>query len=161
MAERSSLRHRDRGSRLADFDGEILVRCARCDGCARTFRRDPNAAAWHGPRRLVCACGYLADWDGPTGALRPGGGPHDDYFHRPLWLQTPCAGHTVWAYNAQHLAELEAFIGARLREQVRDPVTGWKNRSMVGRLPRWMKAARHRDDVLRGLARLRALLPGR
>jgi hypothetical protein len=83
----------------------------------------------------------------------------DSFFGLPLWLQVPCCGETLWAYNAAHLDFLAEHVGATLRERTRHPEHGWHNRSLASRLPTWMKAARHRDEVLKGLERLRAKLP--
>ena len=72
-------------------------------------------------------------------------------------MQTPCAGHTLWAFNARHLGYLKGFIQADLRER-----RGTHNRSVVSRLPGWLKQAKHRDEALRGVARLeRRLVDGR
>jgi hypothetical protein len=82
----------------------------------------------------------------------------DDYFELPLWLQTPCCGEVLWAYNERHISFLEDFVGARLRERVRDGKYGWSNRSLASRLPAWIKSAKNRDEVMKGLSRLRARL---
>lgn len=83
--------------------------------------------------------------------------PVDWYFHIPLWLQTPCCGEVLWAYNEEHLAFLEAFVAAKQRTSVRDEY-GWSNRSLMNRLPLWVKQAKNCDEVLRGLGRLREKL---
>jgi len=88
------------------------------------------------PRRLVCPhCTTTRDW-------RPGErdcyrlmadphGPNDPFFGLPLWLQTPCCGHILWAYNDRHLATLESYVGTGLRERTNsDP-----KRGMPYRLP--------------------------
>ncbi len=85
-------------------------------------------------------------------------GLFDDYFHRPLWLRTRCAGRTLWAFNAAHVDYLEQFVTAKLREHHPSPTTGWRNRSLAGRLPRWVQSARNRDVVRNGIARLRRKL---
>lgn len=71
-----------------------------------------------------------------------------------LWLQTPCAGHVLWVYDAVHLDFLERYVSAGLRGQAPG------NASLASRLPRWIEDATNRDAVERGLARLRATLPG-
>lgn len=81
---------------------------------------------------------------------------HDDYFRLPLWLATPCCGELLWAFNAHHLAALEAHARARLRERRRDPAHGWSNRSVASHMPKWIKAGKNRAEVAKGLARLRA-----
>jgi hypothetical protein len=83
-----------------------------------------------------------------------GGGQADPYFGRPLWLHTECCGgHTLWAYNGEHLDFLANFIAASLRERPISP------RTLTWSLPAWMKDAKHRDEVARQIARLRERLP--
>jgi hypothetical protein len=82
----------------------------------------------------------------------------DDYFGLPLWLQIPCCGEVLWAYNERHLSLLEGFVAARLRERSRDERYGWSNRSLPSRLPPWIKSGKNREHVLKGLSRLRARL---
>jgi hypothetical protein len=81
------------------------------------------------------------------------GGPTDWYFHRPLWLQTPCAGDTLWALHAKHLAFLERYVRASQRRR-----TPNVNRSAASRLPGWIKGAKERDDVLHAIERLKTQL---
>jgi len=110
-------------------------------------------------RKLVCrGCGHSVAW--AKREIRRGDArlAVDDYFERPLWLQTRCAGHVLWAYNREHLEFLEAFVRATLRERLKDGAGGWSNRSLASRLPKWIKSARNREAILRGLARLRTSL---
>ncbi len=72
----------------------------------------------------------------------------------PLYLQAPCAGHTLWALNARHLAWIEAFLAAKLREDAAPT----RHKTAVSALPQWLILARHRDEALRAIARLRAKL---
>ena len=143
---------------LAAFLDEVLVVCPRCAGPAVSKRLDPAARDTAAPRRLVCRrCGHLQESRPPAvaGLARIG---HDDYFRLPLWLATPCAGELLWALNARHLAALEAYALAALRERRRDPEHGWSNQSVASRLPKWIKAAKNRAEVEKALARLRARL---
>jgi hypothetical protein len=108
---------------------------------------------------MACAgCGSTAEWEADTrGAGLVGavlGGTEEPFFGRPLWLQTRCAGHILWAYNEDHIEELAVYAGATLRERRASPT-----RSMIARLPAWMKTAAHRAEVLAGLERLRELAP--
>jgi hypothetical protein len=80
-----------------------------------------------------------------------------------LWLRVSCcSGELLWAANADHLAYLEDVIGASLRERPEAVISPmgrrWVGKGLSWQLPGWMKAAKHRDDVLAGLARLRATL---
>lgn len=70
-----------------------------------------------------------------------------------LWLQIPCAGHVLWAYDQTHLDFLERYVAAGIREQAPG------NTSLASRLPRWIKARENRAPLVRALARLRASLP--
>jgi hypothetical protein len=77
------------------------------------------------------------------------GGPYDWYFQLPLWLQTPCCGQILWAYNADHLAFLFSYVTADLREG-----NPHRNQSLASRLPGWMKSGKNRAQVTHGLQRL-------
>lgn len=137
---------------FTDFGGDILIHCPRCDQPARVVALPgkPTITKFT-PRRLICSnCGLTRTWQG-TGVVRLS---HDTdwYFHCPLWLQTPCCGHTLYALNLAHAAFLESYVRASLRE--RQPSM---NSSLASRLPQWIKSAKHREELLRCLDRLRAL----
>ncbi len=137
-----------------DFVDQLLVRCPRCARAARlTYQEEPRY-------RLACAhCGHTRDWKRQEngGFLMPGPGPRLAGFELELWLQVPCCGSVLWGYNPAHVAELEALVGARLRERQRHPERGWANSSLASRLPKWVKSAKNRPEVLRALAALRSL----
>lgn len=103
----------------------------RCDGCDATTNAGYDLYPVTVPGALVDGC-----------------------FGLPLLLRTPCAGHTLWAFNERHLAYLEEFVRADLRERL-----GTANASVVSRLPAWLKQAKHRGEVLRAIGRLRVQLP--
>lgn len=130
----------DAGQRLDSFSHHFLVHCPRCDRCAQVARLDEGHAL---PVRLVCtACGYTKSYEHNYGIV--GDMPVDWFFRLPLWLQTPCCGHTLWAYNYEHLDYVERYVRAELRTE--EP---YQNGSLASRLPAWLKSAKHRDDVLR------------
>lgn len=148
-----SARFRDPLLTLWDFSADVLVRCPACAGRAHaqrlTLPTRPGA-------RLVCpGCGHTDQRDDGSGGI---GGAFDPWFGQPLWLQTSCLGETLWAFDLAHVELLEAYVAARLRERHRssEPAS-IRNRSLLSRLPDWMKLARHRPAVLRGLAELRRL----
>lgn len=141
---------------LEDFGDDILVVCPRCEATARVGRPGADGV----DRRVVCGqCGFHRD---STGPYRPAsraptdGAVCEPCFHLPLRLQTPCVGEVLWAYNHRHLGFLDAYVRASLRERRRHPSWGWSNGGLESRLPRWLKAARHRDAVLTAIAALRA-----
>ncbi|MFF5225938.1 hypothetical protein [Dactylosporangium sp. NPDC000521] len=128
--------------------GDILVVCPRCG------RRAVDVPRPGGGRRLACAaCGYVVE--AQAGASSVWGGPVDPYFREPLWLRAECCGgHVLWAFNRRHLDLLDGYVGARLRERGDGP----GGMTLVARLPAWMKAAKHRAEILRAVDRLRRTL---
>lgn len=130
-------RHRDSGACLCDLAATpVLVTCPSC-----------NARAVVNSDRLTCTtCAhvrpYKRTWCWET-----------SHFIPDLWLQTPCAGHTLWALNTEHLDLLESYAGATLRE---DPLPSSVRRmTILAKLPAWLKSAKHRDEVQRAIRRLR------
>jgi hypothetical protein len=147
-------------------DRSILVDCPRCDGPARVIDlEDPYRA------RLACAsCGLSREgrkdpwqWSGVVRMRhgRDGRWKLDrrtkDHRRWPVsnvetyryFLRAECCGgHTLWARNAWHLDLLEGFVRAPLRSGVPG---GYK-------LPRWIISAKHRDEVLHHLGRMREKL---
>ena len=143
------------------FVDEFLVVCPQCDRRA-LVRQSTEITS---PRLLCGHCGLAHDWqvkkrgvwfsDRVSDSLEGAyvlGAPADPYFHVPLWLQTPCRGHTLWAYNAAHLAFLRAYVRATDRRRAEREDTGPRNQLLESRLPRWVKAAKNRETVARGLA---------
>lgn len=156
-----------------------LVRCPRCSESARVVRLDdaPN------PFRLTCgSCALVREgrgvglgggdlllvsttdertWRDPaTREISTWPIAEDDVVE--LWLRTPCCGEVLWATNEEHLTYLEGVIGASLRERPEARISPmgrrWIGAGLSSKLPDWMKAARHRDEVLAGLARFRRVL---
>jgi hypothetical protein len=81
--------------------------------------------------------------------------PTDGYFGYPLWLQTQCVGQSLWVFNLRHLELLESYVGVKLRQRSKDKKWGWQNSSLTSRLPKWMKEAKNREEVLKSLNFLR------
>ena len=130
-------------------DDPTLVCCPKCQSKAFVTINNDEA-------RLSCtSCGYnqakLAEhrtfyWGAEN--------PTDSYFGANLWLQTDCAGESLWAFNKRHLEYLEDFVSAKQRQ--RNPnVDTWMNSSLASRLPKWMKAAKNREQVLKAIAVLK------
>jgi DNA-directed RNA polymerase subunit RPC12/RpoP len=81
------------------------------------------------------------------------GGSVDPFFHLPLWLQTNFEGHTLWAYNLEHLDFLGNHVEAKLRERNGQALF---NKSLGSRLPSWMTSKKNRNAVLKKIDLLRA-----
>lgn len=144
---------------LDDFADEVFVACGQCGrrGVVRLHVLDETRSA--GPFRANLegrfSCVHCGRSERKSAFVRSIHGPADSVFGYPVWLSTPCCGHTLWAYNARHLDALEAFVSAKLRERRPDADSGWRNKAWVSRIPRWLSAASNRDEVLRCIARLR------
>lgn len=148
----SPSRFQDTGVHLAEYLDELLVECPRCKRQAVVRQFGGGKPGMFAPRRVGCGgCGYLKETDG-----RRVGGAHgqDWYFGLPLWLRAPCCGELFWAFNTRHLAYLEAYIRAEIREKPRPNPGNWNHHGMITRLPRWMKLAQNREPLLRTIARL-------
>jgi hypothetical protein len=150
------MRFRDPGTWLYDFSDEILVVCPACGDLARSLRvrtRD----VW-GPRRLVCtACAHVAErGEGPANV----GAAVEWFFGAQLFLSTRVRGELLWALNVRHLELIERFVAADLRERPAGTSArvGWRGSALISKLPRWLKLAKNRAPILRGIARLRRRL---
>lgn len=155
------------GEGLVEYSDLILVQCPRCKSCARIFTpenaqdQDHPRHVGHESKRLLCIeCGHIKDihpvkrWDNELAY------PHelynekegvDWYFDLPLYLQTPCCGHKLWFFNYEHLLDIENYVQEHVRPS---------NLYYLGvnsRLPKWMKQSKNRDDVLKSIAKLKAL----
>jgi hypothetical protein len=165
-------RFRDSCRRVDLFLDSVLVRCPNCSQAARVlpeppFRpsadgdaaragtaESPSPRIWT-PRRLVCTrCGLARTQTGGGVYMWRGGGQPaiDPYFHTLLWLQTETRHGWLWAYNEKHLDLLERYVRAKLRERSHS----YERKTLVACLPRWIKQAGHRDEVLRAVDRIRA-----
>jgi hypothetical protein len=124
---------------VRDWDGQARLTVSGDEGVIQ-LTRSRGSGGWLNPRT-----GHL--W-GAEPVWPPGREP---YFGAELWLQSECCGgRLLWARNVEHLDYLRDYVAGELRE---DPHSGYKPLSSI--LPTWMKEAKHRDEVLRHLDRLR------
>jgi hypothetical protein len=92
------------------------------------------------------------------------GGPESWDISLSLWLKCPCRGHVLWAFNAEHLAWLEAYVSANHRERKHENLDCKpedfcrSNSSLASRLPKWMTSAKNREDVLNSIKKLKRRL---
>src|SRR4051812_26932185 len=150
------IRFRDDGRRVTFYFGAILVRCPRCERAARISKIDegPHEYPLYAPRRFQCfSCGYSSRSCEFSQNRLQKGSVIDPYFGLPLWLQINTRHGILNAYDAEHLEWLSLFVDARLRER-RPSEWGWTS-GMAACLPRWVKLAKNREEVLQGLSRLR------
>lgn len=135
MTNRFSLESRE----LETFMGQMIVFCPNCGGGADVFEKADEV-------RLSCFhCGHLQTKQNGTKYI---GGAFDVHFGLPLYLQTSCCGHVLWAYNQEHLDYMKRYIEATIR------TSEGRNRSLESRLSEWMKRKQNRDKVSRAIVKL-------
>jgi Zn ribbon nucleic-acid-binding protein len=139
-------RFQDEHLRLSDFYKAVLVACPACAKKAMATVNFETKTA-----RLGCMhCGYNKE---TTTALVKKGSIEtaaNYYFQAALWLQSPFKNEIFWAYNHNHLAYLERYISAILREH--------KDRShftLLEKLPRFYHEAKNREGLLKIIAKLK------
>lgn len=146
---------------LWHFESDIFVRCYHCGHRAHLLRRDDDSRSRVGYRFVCETCGRAHDWsfERDNRIFVPAASPRLNGFGLDRWLQTPCCGETLWAFNELHIEFMERFIAAKLREC---DLIAWglfcRNASLESRLPRWMQAAKNRESVLKSLKTLRELM---
>jgi ribosomal protein S27AE len=141
---------------LYDFIKDVLVVCPNCGSKALVNTGgytvfQPEALNI----RVVCGkCGYNKVLERLSTRSKHLiiGAPIDPFFHLPLWLQAEIGNELLWAYNLEHLDFLAQHIGAKLRER-----NGFKYqvKSIGAKLPRWMTAAKRREEVLKAIDKLK------
>lgn len=143
---------KDPGFSTYAFMSPVLVRCPKCDACARVHCEESSNGA-----RVTCgACGHARVTEARV--LKSLGSPTDPYFGLDLWLQLPCCGETLWARNVEHLEFLADYVQAKLRERSTETQGhGLRNKLMTSRLPTWLTQANNRTRVLRCIAQLRQM----
>jgi len=161
MADRWKV-FRDRQITVHDFARDVLVVCPRCARPARVFATDGTENFYRARHwRMVCpTCGYHQDKTSNCRTISTGrhGGVADPMFGLPLRLQKSCCGGKLfWAYNLEHLSFVESFVAATIRERS-DAVRagdGYRRMSMIAKLPSWLKSAKHRDEILKVIQKLK------
>ena len=153
------------GTYVWSFGDVFLVVCPVCDKRAAVHSSSVKDKS---KIRLTCLhCGLVKDWKQRNRGIKTAndhhlfkegevsiGAPVDWYFHHQLWLQSLCCGEILWAYNADHLKWLKAFVSSDIRERKYDGAHGWSNQSLASRLPKWIKSRKNRERILLGLSRL-------
>ena len=145
-------RFTDDGSLVTDFGEEFLVVCPKCSDLAVVTRppieSEESNKLLTAPRKLTCSnCTYVRGWKSGSILI---GADVDWYFRQTLWLQIPCCGKTLWAYNLRHLEYLENYVRAKLRSRIPN------RKSVASRLPTWMKKAGNRQEILKAIGKLKA-----
>lgn len=144
---KKSNRFLDEQKSLSDFDKEVWVVCPSCTCKAIAMVNDVNKIA-----RLFCiGCGYNKEVSMMINQHTELKIAAYVYFDVSLWLQLPFRSKEVFfAYNAAHLAYLEQYIAAGIREH--------KDRThftMLEKLPKFYHDAKNRAPLLKLIRKLK------
>ena len=125
-------------------------RCVRCGTDLPSIaRRGALNSAKQLPVRCD-SCGHVASY--PV-RIRPQ--PRDANLDPasglPYFLTVPVGRNILWVRNLDHLAMMENYVSAQLRERSLNRT----HMTILERLPKWVKIASNRNALLRGLERLR------
>ena len=143
-------RFQDQNHRLTHFEKEVWVVCPQCAKQAVAQLREEAKEA-----RLNCKhCGYskqktmLVQYqEGKCAVLNQAA---HAYFEAQLWFKAPFKKDVFWAYNPEHLAYLEDYISAKLREH--------KDRThftLLEKLPKFYHEAKNREGLLKVIEKLK------
>lgn len=142
---------------LYEFIKDVLVVCPACERQALVHTKGYTVFQPESKNvRVVCVhCGYNKILDSLSTRSKHLiiGAPVDPFFHLPLWLKTEIGEHLLWAYNMEHLDFLEQHVGAKLRER---NGFNFQVKTIGARLPRWMTAAKRREEILNAIQKLKA-----
>jgi len=132
---------------------EIFVVCPRCQARAQSVPFDSKGDSQSAVRRLVCErCGLVKNLSGRSISYYwADTSPLEPYFQLPLWLNISCCGRSLWFFNFRHMELIEKYVQAELREKQRHPEYGWFNGSLYNRLPKFIKEAHNREEVLKAI----------
>lgn len=143
-------RFQDESKRLSEFEAEVWVECPSCT-------RQALARADYGLRRarLFCSrCGYNKETSTETtifGMKANVKKSAEEYFGAQMWFQHPFRDNTFWAYNPAHLAYLEQYISAILREH-----KDRRHFTLLEKLPKFYHESKNRTALLKIIEKLKS-----
>ncbi|WP_192348848.1 zinc ribbon domain-containing protein [Algoriphagus sp. Y33] len=145
----SEKRFQDQNKRLSEFQIQVLVKCPACSGKANSqVSYEENRA------RIYCTnCGHTKEVTTEISLFGSKGHwmiAANQYFNAELWLQSPFKNDVFWAYNADHLAYLEKYIAADLREH-----KDRQHYTLLEKLPKFYHEAKNRAALLKIIEKLK------
>jgi hypothetical protein len=139
------------------FGPQVIGGRRRCSFCGHNWSVAPRhlAAGARVPQHVKARCPQCDKETRNVAVVSPGaapGEPTDPYLGLPLLLVAETRFGPLWCYNEEHLSFLKDYVTASQRRRT----TATHHHSMFVRLPVWIKLAKNRDEVLKGLARIEA-----
>ena len=142
-------RFRPDPARIMYFTDHVLVICGRCSNPGIVHREKT---------RFTCgSCAgefsHSLKW---TNSRDPA-----FYLGFELLLKVRTRHGLLWAYNEEHLAQLKALVGSKIRMNTPGYGLGgccysapwWQT------LPSWVTSAKNREEILKALTKMEALIP--
>ncbi len=74
----------------------------------------------------------------------------DQYCGLDFWYSTRFKNDFFWAYNIEHLTEIENYVSAELRKRHEG-----NYQSMIEKLPNWISSSKNREAILNTIAKLK------
>lgn len=74
----------------------------------------------------------------------------DQYYGLDFWYSAKFKNDNFWAYNIEHLTEIEDYVSADLRKRHKG-----NYQSMVEKLPKWISNSKNRKAILNTIAKLK------
>lgn len=140
---------------ILNYADPSYVTCPKCEGCAVVFKENKDKSIAFTTNIISCQhCGFHGDSKRSNAICRDSTifDWHED--NLPLWLQAVCGENTLYAFNPKHLAIIEGYVSAKLRERITNEDGCPSNGSMISRLPAWIKSAKNREDILKAINKL-------
>lgn len=138
-------RFQDENLLLSEFYKEVWVVCPSCAKKAMaTVNFETQTARLF---CLNCGCNKETSTADKNVVIETAA---NHYFQAELWLQAPFKNEDFWVYNNKHLAYLERYISATIREH--------KERSgftLLEKLPKFYHEAKNREGLLKIIAKLK------
>ncbi len=139
---------------LTDYRESVHAHCKRC---GKYFRQEVTSYGNCGAAHVTCPeCGAVMSERVKRVQVQNGSyfsaeihNTSEPFFGFELWYSGEFKGKYVWALNPEHLDYLIEYLGADIREK-RDPM-----KTQSDHLPRFMKLAKNREDIVRKLVQMR------
>lgn len=74
----------------------------------------------------------------------------DQYFGLDFWYKATFKNNCFWAYNLEHLNEIEEYVSAEVRKRHLG-----EYQSMIEKLPKWISSKKNRVDLLNTITKLK------
>lgn len=136
-----------------DYRESVHVHCKRC---GKYFRQEVKAYGNCGAAHVTCPeCGAMMSGRVERIPLKNGSysveihNASEPFFGLELWYSGEFKGKSVWALNSEHLDYLIEYLGAEIREKCAPMKT------QSDHLPKFMKLAKNREDIVRKLVQMR------